>query len=315
MKIVLLESLGVPDSLIDELAAPLRADGHTFIAYDRTDDEAQLIKQAQDADVLMLANMPLTGSVIRACSQLKFIDIAFTGVDHVDIAAAKEMDVRVSNAAGYSTQAVAELAVGQMLALLRNVPQVDARCRAGGTKQGLVGRELGACTVGIIGTGAIGLKTAQLLRAFGCEVIAYAPRPKAETEELVRYVSLEELLQTADIVSLHCPLNDSTRGMIGAAQLAMMKQDAYLVNMARGPVVDSAALADALNEGRIAGAAIDVFEKEPPLDTDHPLLHSKNCMVTPHVAFASQESMKKRAKIVFDSLRKWMNGQQINRIC
>lgn len=315
MKIVLLESLGVPDSLIDELAAPLRADGHTFIAYDRTDDEAQLIKQAQDADVLMLANMPLTGSVIRACNQLKFINIAFTGVDHVDIAAAKEMDVRVSNAAGYSTQAVAELAVGQMLALLRNVPQVDARCRAGGTKQGLVGRELGACTVGIIGTGAIGLKTAQLLRAFGCEVIAYAPRPKAEAEELVRYVSLEELLQTADIVSLHCPLNDSSRGMIGAAQLAMMKQDAYLVNMARGPVVDSAALADALNEGRIAGAAIDVFEKEPPLDTDHPLLHAKNCMVTPHVAFASQESMKKRAKIVFDSLRKWMNGQQINRIC
>lgn len=315
MKIVLLESLGVPDSLIDELAAPLRADGHTFIAYDRTDDEAQLIKQAQDADVLMLANMPLTGSVIRACNQLKFIDIAFTGVDHVDIAAAKEMDVRVSNAAGYSTQAVAELAVGQMLALLRNVPQVDARCRAGGTKQGLVGRELGACTVGIIGTGATGLKTAQLLRAFGCEVIAYAPRPKAEAEEFVRYVSLEELLQTADIVSLHCPLNDSTRGMIGAAQLAMMKQDAYLVNMARGPVVDSAALADALNEGRIAGAAIDVFEKEPPLDTDHPLLHAKNCMVTPHVAFASQESMKKRAKIVFDSLQKWMNGQQINRIC
>ena len=103
--------------------------------------------------------------------------------------------------------------------------------------------------------------------------------------------------------------------MIGAAQLAMMKQDAYLVNMARGPVVDSAALADALNEGRIAGAAIDVFEKEPPLDTDHPLLHAKNCMVTPHVAFASQESMKKRAKIVFDSLQKWMNGQQINRIC
>ena len=315
MKIVLLESLGVPGSLIDELASPLRADGHTFIAYDRTDDEAQLIAEAQDADVLMLANMPLSGNVIRACRQLKFIDIAFTGVDHVDIAVAKDMDVRVSNAAGYSTQAVAELAIGQMLALLRNVPQVDARCRAGGTKQGLVGRELGACTVGIVGTGAIGLKTAQLLRAFGCEVIAYAPRPKAEAEGIVRYVTLDELLQTADIVTLHCPLNDSTRGMISAAQLRLMKPDAYLVNMARGPVVDSAALADALNEGRIAGAAIDVFEKEPPLDTAHPLLHAKNCMVTPHVAFASQESMKKRAKIVFDSLKSWLNGQQINRIC
>ena len=142
-----------------------------------------------------------------------------------------------------------------------------------------------------------------------------APRPKAEAEGLVRYVTLEELLCTADIVSLHCPLNDSTHGLIGAEQLAVMKHDAYLINMARGPVVDSAALAEALNAGRIAGAAVDVFEIEPPLDTEHPLLHAKNCMVTPHVAFASKESMQKRARIVFDSLQKWMNGEQINRIC
>ena len=128
-------------------------------------------------------------------------------------------------------------------------------------------------------------------------------------------MTLEELLKTADIVSLHCPLNDSTRGLIGAEQLSMMKHDAYLINMARGPVVDGRALAEALNAGRIAGAAVDVFEVEPPLDQGHPLLHAKNCMVTPHVAFASQESMKKRAQIVFDSLQKWMNGEQINRIC
>lgn len=315
MKIVLLESLGISDVLLDELAAPLRAAGHEFAAYSRTEDEDTLIAQAQDADVLMLANMPLSGRVIRACRNLKFINIAFTGVDHVDIAAARELGINVSNAAGYSTQAVAELTIGQMLALLRNVPQVDARCREGGTKAGLVGRELNACTVGIIGTGAIGLKTAQLLRAFGADVIAYAPRPKAEADGIVRYVALEELFQTADIVSLHCPLNDSTRGMIGAEQLEMMKSDAYLINMARGPVVDSAALAEALNDGRIAGAAVDVFESEPPLDTAHPLLHAKNCMVTPHVAFASQQSMQKRARIVFDSLQKWMDGEQINRIC
>jgi len=314
MKIVLLESLGVSDALLTELAAPLLAQGHTFCTYARTNDENQLIEEAQDADVLMLANMPLSGRVIRACKRLQFIDVAFTGVDHVDLEAAREAGAAVSNAAGYSTQAVAELTIAQMLALLRNVPAVDARCREGKTKDGLVGRELSACTVGIIGTGAIGRRTAALARAFGSEVIAYAPRPKAEAEELVRYVPLEELLKTADIVCLHCPLNAETRGMIGQAQLALMKPSAYLINMARGPVVDSQALADALNEGRIAGAAIDVFETEPPLSTDHPLLHARNCLVTPHVAFASKESMEKRARIVFHSLDMWLQGQQINRI-
>ena len=314
MKIVLLESLGVPDAMIEELAAPLRAAGHTFAAYNRAEDEETLIRQAQDADVLMLANMPLGGRVIRACKQLKFIDVAFTGVDHVDLAAAKEMGVAVSNAAGYSTQAVAELTIGQMLALLRNVPQVDARCRAGQTKQGLVGRQLSACTVGVVGTGAIGRRVAQLSSAFGAQVIGYAPRPKAEAEGLLTYVSLEELLQRSDIVSLHCPLTAETRGLIGADQLALMRPEAYLINMARGPVVDSDALAAALNEGRIAGAAIDVFEKEPPLDTDHPLLHAKNCIVTPHVAFASAESMADRARIVFHSLDMWMKGEQINKV-
>lgn len=312
MKIVLLESLGVPDALIDELAAPLLAAGHTFVRYDRTDDEDALIRECEGADVLMLANMPLSGRVLRACGSVKFIDIAFTGVDHVDLDAAKEIGAAASNAAGYSTQAVAELTIAQALALLRNVPAVEARCRNSGTKAGLVGRELRACTVGIIGTGAIGLRTAQLARAFGSRVIAYAPRPKAAAEGLVEYVTLEELLQTADIVCLHCPLTSETRGMIGKDQLAMMKKDAYLINMARGPVVDSAALADALNEGRIAGAAVDVFEKEPPLDTDHPLLHAKNCMVTPHIAFASEQSMEERARIVFHSLEKWMAGEQIN---
>ena len=125
---------------------------------------------------------------------------------------------------------------------------------------------------------------------------------------------LDEMLPLCDYVSIHCPLNAETRGMIGREQLAMMRKDAYLINMARGPVVDSDALAAALNEGRIAGAAIDVFEKEPPLDTDHPLLPAKNCMVTPHVAFASAESMALRARIVFRSLEKWMAGEQINKV-
>ena len=314
MKIVLLESLGISDALLEELSAPFKAAGHGFTAYHKTTDVEALKAQCRDADVLMLANMPLPGEVIRACEHLKFINIAFTGVDHVDLAAAKEMGAAVSNAAGYSTQAVAELTIGQMLSLLRNVHAVEEQCRREGTKVGLVGRELSACTVGVIGTGAIGQKVAQLCGAFGCKVIGYAPRPKAEAEKYLAYVSLEALLKESDIVTLHCPLTAETRGLIGKEQLSLMKKDAYLINMARGPVVDSAALAEALNQEQIAGAAVDVFEIEPPIKQDHPLLNCRNCRVTPHVAFASKESMEKRARIVFDSLQAWMDGQQVNRI-
>ncbi|MBC8571175.1 2-hydroxyacid dehydrogenase [Zongyangia hominis] len=312
MKIVLLEPLGVSQQVLDACAQPLLDAGHTFTAYPKDTDPAVQIERAKDADIIMVANMPLSGEVIRACESLKFIDIAFTGVDHVDLAAAKEKGVAVSNAAGYSTQAVAELTLCMMLSLLRHVPQVEERCRAGMTKEGLVGCELAGKTVGIIGTGAIGLRTAQLCKAFGCKVIGYAPRPKEAAEGILTYVSLEELLTQSDIVSLHCPINDSSRHMISRERLALMKPSALLINVARGPVVDSQALADALNAGIIAGAGIDVFENESPLPVDHPLLHSKNTLVTPHVAFASQESMAARAKIVFENITRWLDGHQQN---
>lgn len=312
MKIVLLESLGISREKLEELVKPLVQNGHEFAAYPRTDNEAQLKEEAKDADVLMLANMPLSGSVLRACPHLKLIDIAFTGVDHVDIAAAREKGVAVCNAAGYSTQAVAELVIGQMISLLRNIPATEQRCRNGGTRDGLVGRQLSGCTVGIIGTGAIGCRVAQLCGAFGSRVIGYAPRPKENAGQYLQYVSLDELLRTADIVSLHCPLTAETRGLIGRKELSLMKPDAYLVNMARGPVVDADALAEALTAGRIAGAALDVFEKEPPLPADHPLLVAPHCLVTPHIAFASRESMALRAEIVFHSLRQWLDGSPVN---
>lgn len=157
-------------------------------------------------------------------------------------------------------------------------------------------------------------RVATLCRAFGSTVIGYVPHPSEHNRALLTYVSLEELLQQADIVTLHCPLTPETRGLIGREQLALMKPSAYLINMARGPVVDAQAVADALNQGKIAGAAIDVFEKEPPLNADEPLLHAKNCLLTPHIAFASHQSMERRARIVFDSLQQWMNGHQVNKI-
>lgn len=313
MKIVLLESLGIPAELLKSYADKLEAKGHTFAAYEKNTDAQVQIDRAKDADVIMIANMPLKGEVIRACKNLKFINVAFTGVDHVDLAAAKEMDVKVSNASGYSTQSVAELALGMMLSLLRNVPQVEERCRAGKTKDGLVGTELRGKTVGIVGAGAIGQNTGRLCKAFGCKVIAYNHRPKQAAEGTIdEFVDLDTLTRESDIISLNCPLNDSTRGMFDFGRIAMMKKTAILINVARGPVVDSRALADALNEGRIAGAGIDVFETEPPLDVNHPLLHTPNTIVTPHVAFASKESMALRAQIVFDSLDSFLAGKQVN---
>lgn len=313
MKIVLLESLGIPAELLKSYADKLEAKGHTFAAYEKNTDAQVQIDRARDADVIMIANMPLKGEVIRACKNLKFINVAFTGVDHVDLAAAKEMGVKVSNASGYSTQSVAELALGMMLSLLRNVPQVEERCRAGKTKDGLVGTELRGKTVGIVGAGAIGQNTGRLCKAFGCKVIAYNHRPKQAAEGTIdEFVDLDTLTREADIISLNCPLNDSTRGMFDFGRIAMMKKTAILINVARGPVVDSRALADALNEGRIAGAGIDVFETEPPLDVNHPLLHTPNTIVTPHVAFASKESMALRAQIVFDSLDSFLAGKQVN---
>lgn len=312
MNIVLLESLGVSEQVLQAYAAPLVEAGHTFTAYPKDTDPKIQIQRAKDADVIMIANMPLTGEVISACPNLKFVDVAFTGVDHVDLDACRAKGVKVSNAAGYSNEAVAELVICMALSLLRNIPQIEARCRSGQTKDGLVGCELRGRTVGIVGVGAIGQRTAELFHAFGCRVLGNKRHVVGDEPDYIEFVSLDELLAQADIVSLHCPLNDSTQGLIDSDAIAKMKQGAFLINTARGPVVDSQALADALNTGKLGGAGIDVFEIEPPLPLDHPLLHSKNTIVTPHVAFASAESMEARGKIVFDSLQQWINGNQVN---
>lgn len=312
MNIVLLESLGVPDEVLNACAKPLIDAGHTFKAYPKDTDPKVQIERAKDADVIMIANMPLSGEVISACPNLKYIDVAFTGVDHVDLEAAKAKGVKVSNAAGYSNEAVSELVLCMMLALLRNVPQVEARCRAGQTKDGLVGVELMGKIVGIVGVGAIGTRTAELCHAFGCKILGNKRHVRGNEPDYIEFVSLEELLSRSDIVSLHCPLNEDSRGMINKDTIAKMKPGALLINAARGPVVDSQALADALNSGYLGGAGIDVFETEPPLDPAHPLLHSKNTIVTPHVAFASAESMEDRCKIVFDNIAQWMDGHQTN---
>ena len=313
MKIVLLEGLGVSEEIIRKQTKKLNEMGHEFVVYEKNTDPRVQAERCEDADIIMLANMPLSREAIERASHLQYIDVAFTGVDHIPMDEAGKRGIAVSNASGYATQAVAELCISFMIQLLRNVKQTEQRCREGGTKDGLIGNLLCGKTVGIIGAGAIGKRTAELCKAFGCKVIAYS-RSRVEHPAIDRQVTLEELLKEADIVSLHCPLTEETRGMIGEEQLQMMKKTAVLINTARGPVADSEALAKALTEGRIAGAACDVFETEPPLDAEHPLLHTPNTIVTPHIAFASEESMEQRADIVFENLYTWLEGKQLNKV-
>lgn len=313
MKIVLLEKLGVSDSVMEKYVEKLKAMGHEFVCYEKDTDPEVQAERCKDADAIIIANMPLSKAAVEKAENLKFIDVAFTGVDHVPMEAARAKGIAVSNASGYATEAVAELCISYMIALLRNVPQVENRCREGGTKDGLVGNLLSGKTVGIVGAGLIGKRVATLAKAFGCTTLAYN-RSEVKDASIDRQVSLEELLAESDVVTLHCPLTESTENLIGREQLALTKKSAIIINTARGGVLDSQALADALTKGDIAGAAIDVFEKEPPLDTEHPLLNSPNTIVTPHIGFASVESLEQRADIVFDNLYSWLEGKQKNTV-
>lgn len=311
MKIVLLEGLGVSDEIIENEASKLEKMGHTLTVYPKDINVNVQKERLKDADVAILANMPLAIDAVKEAKDLKFIDVAFTGVDHIPMNVAREKGIVVSNASGYATEAVAELCIATAIVMLRNVKKVQDRCREGRTKDGLIGSLLAGKTIGIVGAGAIGKRVAHYAKAFGCHTLAYS-RSKVTDPVFDEEVSLDELMERSDVVSLHCPLTDDTKGMIDASKIALMKKTAILINTARGAVVDSEALAAALNEEKIAGAIIDVFEKEPPLDIDHPLLHSKNTIVTPHIAFASKESLELRAEIVFNNLYAWLDGEPTN---
>ncbi|MBR3993134.1 MAG: hydroxyacid dehydrogenase [Anaerotignum sp.] len=317
MKIVIIEPLGITPEKLEEAVADVKARGHEIVAYDtKEEDPDKLAERGKDADIIIIANQPFRKNVIEKCENLKLLSVAFTGVDHIDVDFCKEKGITVCNAAGYSTNAVAELAFGLAISVLRNIPACDNACRKEGTKAGLVGGELFGKTFGIVGTGAIGGKVAKIAQAFGCKVVAYSRTVKPEMEGLgIEYMSLEDVLKVSDIVSLHVPLNDKTKGLIGEKEIALMKKNAILLNTARGPVVDSEALAKALNEEKIAGAGIDVFEMEPPVPADHPLMHSKHTVVTPHVAFASHEALFTRAQIVSENILKWEDGVPQNVIC
>ncbi len=314
MNIVFLEPLGIKQEQLAKIVEESVGTEASVRYYpDRVEDAEVLTERSQGADCVVLSNMKYGKDIISRCPQLKMICVAFTGVDLVDIDYCRERGIRVCNCAGYSTVAVADLVFGFAIDLARNILPCDQAVRQGGTKAGLVGFELEGKRFGVIGAGAIGTRVLKLAQAFGCETYAYS-RTKKQIEG-VSFVELNELLQTCDIISVHVPQTPDTVGLIGKEQFAMMKNTALFINTARGPIVDSSALAQALDSGEIAGAAVDVFEMEPPVPQEHVLLHARNLIATPHVAFASAQAFEKRAVIVAENIRKWMDGEPQNVIC
>ncbi|MBR5911607.1 MAG: hydroxyacid dehydrogenase [Bacteroidales bacterium] len=297
MKIVFLEPLGLKVSQIEAACEGLKKAGHEVVVFaDRNENTDELIRRAEGAEVIVESNIPLRKDFLDACPKLKMLSIAFTGLDHIDMEECQRRGIVVKNAAGYSTQAVAELTLALMIDLYRKVLENDTITRQCNRKGILPGREIGGKTIGIVGMGNIGQRVAQLAIAFGCKVLAWNRTPKQV--DGVTFVDKETLLKESDIVTLHIALNADTRDFITAADFALMKPDSLLINTARGPIVNETALANALKQGQIAAAATDVYGTEPPLKPDNPLFGAPNLIMLPHIGFATEEAFILRLGIV-----------------
>lgn len=318
MKIVILD--GYTENPGDLSWDGFEALGETIV-YDRTsyspaDGRELIVSRAKGADALIVNKTPLTREILQALSpELKYIGVLATGFNIVDTEAAKELGVPVCNIPTYGTTAVAQFVFALLLELCHHVGAHSDAVHHGAWENQpdfcfwnypLV--ELSGKTMGIIGFGRIGRATANIAQAFGMKILAYDEYVNHDSEnDSLRFVSLEELFQNSDVISLHCPLLPSTAGIIGKENLAQMKNGAFLINTSRGPLVDETALADALDSGKLGGAAVDVVSTEP-VRGDNPLLKAKNCIITPHIAWAPKESRRRLMDIAVDNLRSFLNG-------
>jgi len=304
MKIVFLDSAPLGDVSLEPIARL-----GDFDAYSNS-TEKEAAERAADADVIIVNKIPVSESFIAGLPKLKLICVAATGMNNVDLKAAASRGIPVRNAIGYSTYSVAQFCFAQILELNCKTEVFRDRIRQGiYSRSGLFTdttvpvSELAGKTLGIIGLGTIGSRVAQIGAALGMNVAYFSTTGTNHSSEYPA-LTLPELLQRSDIISLHCPLNDRTRGLIGAAQLKLMKRSALLINMARGGIVDEAALADALDNGIIAGAAVDTFTDEP-LPTDNPLMtlrHPEKLRLSPHVAWASIEAKVRLVECIANNI-------------
>ena len=298
--------------------APLRDAGTDLVVYDATPESA-VAERIRDADILITNKLRLDRSLIEGADRLRLVCLAATGTDNVDLGAAADRGVGVCNIVGYCTRSVVQHVFAVLLSLTHHVESYRALMRAGAWRASpqfclldFPIRELSGRHLGIVGLGELGRAVADTAGAFGMEVIV-AQRPGGPPA--AGRVPLEDLLANADVVSLHCPLTDDTRSLIGARELALMRDDALLINTARGALVDSAALADALRAGQIGGAAIDVLPQEPPVDGD-PLLADDipNLIVTPHVAWSAREARQRAISLIAENIRSFLRGGKRGRV-
>lgn len=285
--------------------------------YDLTSDE-QLIPRLQGADAVICNKTRITAAVMAACPTLKYVGLFATGFNNIDVAYAAAHGVTVCNVPGYSTEAVAQHTFALLLGITDRVHEYNGTVAQGDWVRSrtfayfpIPLAELCGKTIGIVGYGAIGRRVGDMARAFGMKVLVHGRRPIPDTD--VQQVPFEELLRRSDVVSMHCPLNADSEGMMNAAAFAAMKPGAIFINTSRGSLVDEQALRDALDSGHLLGAGVDVLQVEP-MTADCPLYGAPRCIITPHIAWAGVETRRRLMGVVAENIRRYLAGDPINKV-
>lgn len=316
MKIVVLD--GYTENPGDLSWDGLRALGELTV-YDRTRPE-EAASRIQDAEIIVTNKVPVTRALLDQCTGIRYVSVLATGYNVVDLKAASERGIPVSNVPAYSTAAVGQFTIGMLLEICCQIGFHDRSVHNGDWaactdfcywKTPLI--ELAGKTMGIIGFGRIGRQTGAIARAMGMQVLATGSRPCDEGRAIAEYVDLDTVLRQSDVISLHCPLFPETTGIINKDTIAKMKDGIIILNMARGPMIVEEDLAQALNSGKVYAAGMDVVSQEP-IRADNPLLTAKNCFITPHIAWASRECRQRIMDITEQNIRSFLEGNVRNRV-
>ena len=316
MKIVVLD--GYTENPGDLSWDGLRALGELTV-YDRTRPE-EAASRISDAQIVLTNKVPITRELLEQCPGIRYVSVLATGYNVVDLTAAAERSIPVSNVPAYGTAAVAQFAIGMLLEICCRIGLHDRSVHSGDwaacpdfTYHKAPLMELAGKTMGIIGFGRIGRQTGAIARAMGMEVLATGSRACDEGRAIAEYVDMDTLLARSDVISLHCPLFPETTGIINADSIRRMKDGVIILNTARGPLIVEEDLAQALNSGKVYAAGLDVVSQEP-IRTDNPLLTARNCLITPHIAWASRECRQRIMEVTEGNIRSFLQGNVRNRV-
>lgn len=317
MKIVVLD--GYTENPGDLSWSGLEALGSVTV-YDRTplNDEAEIIRRIGDAQVVLTNKTPISRTTLDACPNVTFISVLATGYNVVDVAAAREKNIPVSNIPTYGTASVGQFAIALLLEICHHIGHHNEAVHTGRWEHcddwcfwdyPLI--ELAGKTMGVIGFGRIGQQTGKIAKALEMNVIAYDSYPNDSGRAIAQYVTLDELLAKSDVIAVHCPLFPETQGIINKDNIAKMKDGVIILNNSRGPLVVEQDLADALNAGKVAAAGLDVVSTEP-IKGDNPLLKAKNCIITPHISWAAKEPRSRIMDMSVDNVKSFLAGTPVN---